>query len=393
MHIKTLAIGAFALSLGAGCVSGADNLGSAPPQETFIVGGESESGYGAVVAVLYHGGQGCTGTLVNSTFVVTAAHCVEGESASIMSVFFGNNVSASGTEIDVVRAVPHPAYNGSTLSADIAVLELARPAPANITPIPYSTAPLSGRHVGQSATFVGFGLADVNNDSSAGLKRSVQIPITFVYPEEFHYAAPGKQTCFGDSGGPAFLNIDGVERLVGVTSYGDANCAEFGANIRTDAFADFLADTIGDDSGTMGDDACAAEGRYNDGTCDTDCLQPDPDCQGDVTPEEGEAPDDPAGPATDSCEEAGFYDNDVCNANCPKPDPDCFIEVCTGDVCYDIPRTEAGDVRPGDGQGPTVNLGEGCRVVGGGAPRGEIVAALLMLGVAALRRRRGADVG
>ncbi|MEO1269459.1 MAG: trypsin-like serine protease, partial [Myxococcota bacterium] len=153
-----------ALALGAGCVAG-EPVGQgtfagqqAPPSENFIIGGAPEAGYDAVVAVLYGGIQGCTGTLVNTTFVVTAAHCVEGSSANDMSVFFGSNVSGGGDVIEVIRAVPHPNYNNATLAADIAVLELANPAPGRITPIPYSTTPLTNADVGRQATFVGFGL-------------------------------------------------------------------------------------------------------------------------------------------------------------------------------------------------------------------------------------------
>ena len=42
-------------------------------------------------------------------------------------------------------------------------------------------------------------------------------------------------TCFGDSGGPAFwTEPDGSEILVGVTSWGDAQCVAAGFNYRVD---------------------------------------------------------------------------------------------------------------------------------------------------------------
>jgi secreted trypsin-like serine protease len=42
-------------------------------------------------------------------------------------------------------------------------------------------------------------------------------------------------TCFGDSGGPAFLmKPDGSEILVGISSWGDANCVATGFNYRVD---------------------------------------------------------------------------------------------------------------------------------------------------------------
>ncbi|MEL6181302.1 MAG: serine protease [Myxococcota bacterium] len=350
-----------ALALGAGCVAG-EPVGQgtfagqqAPPSENFIIGGAPEAGYDAVVAVLYGGIQGCTGTLVNTTFVVTAAHCVEGSSANDMSVFFGSNVSGGGDVIEVIRAVPHPNYNNATLAADIAVLELANPAPGRITPIPYSTTPLTNADVGRQATFVGFGLSNVNQDNSAGIKRSVQIPITQINAQEIIYAAPGRQTCFGDSGGPALLNVGGLERLVGVTSYGDANCADFGANVRTDAFASFLANTIGDDSGSQPSDS----GPTPTPPVTDDNTNPS---EPDNTP--ANPPADEVTPGGDFCIDNNFYDDGTCHINCPQPDPDCWIEVCLADgQCYDIPRTAGDSVQPGDGQGPAVDLGAGCTAV------------------------------
>jgi hypothetical protein len=42
-------------------------------------------------------------------------------------------------------------------------------------------------------------------------------------------------TYFGDSGGPAFwTEPDGSEILVGITSWGDANCVATGFNYRVD---------------------------------------------------------------------------------------------------------------------------------------------------------------
>jgi hypothetical protein len=41
-------------------------------------------------------------------------------------------------------------------------------------------------------------------------------------------------TCFGDSGGPAFFIEDGEEIIVGITSWGDANCVATGNTYRVD---------------------------------------------------------------------------------------------------------------------------------------------------------------
>ena len=41
-------------------------------------------------------------------------------------------------------------------------------------------------------------------------------------------------TCFGDSGGPILRVVDGVETVVGVTSWGDSACAASGFYYRSD---------------------------------------------------------------------------------------------------------------------------------------------------------------
>jgi hypothetical protein len=56
-------------------------------------------------------------------------------------------------------------------------------------------------------------------------------------------------TCFGDSGGPGFWRVDeDTVILVGITSWGDAQCVASGFDYRVDIpdTLDFIADVIGD---------------------------------------------------------------------------------------------------------------------------------------------------
>ena len=50
----------------------------------------------------------------------------------------------------------------------------------------------------------------------------------------------GKGKCEGDSGGPSFATINGKLLEVGITSFGDQNCAQFGADTRVDAEKAFI---------------------------------------------------------------------------------------------------------------------------------------------------------
>jgi hypothetical protein len=66
------------------------------------------------------------------------------------------------------------------------------------------------------------------------------MPIAKVWSTQFEYQTAGKNTCNGDSGGPAFANVNGELFLAGTTSYGDVNCTQYGVDTRADAFAGFL---------------------------------------------------------------------------------------------------------------------------------------------------------
>jgi hypothetical protein len=75
-------------------------------------------------------------------------------------------------------------------------------------------------------------------------------------------------------------------------------------------------DTNGTGNGGTGD-ICADNGWYGDGTCDTTCPQPDPDCEG------GTNGGGNGGDTGDLCQDLGWYGDGICDDFCPNPDPDC----------------------------------------------------------------------
>ena len=68
----------------------------------------------------------CGGTLISSTWVLTAAHCVAGYSASQMRVRAGINdlTTTSGQLRTAAQIVRHPSYNSSTYAYDIALIRV-----------------------------------------------------------------------------------------------------------------------------------------------------------------------------------------------------------------------------------------------------------------------------
>jgi V8-like Glu-specific endopeptidase len=203
-----------------------------------IVGGHAESGYPAVGALLGPGGTLCSGTLIASRWVLTAAHCFE-DGTTGWTFELGTNIDHPTKSIRVTRGYQHPQYDAQNIVNDIAVAQLAADA-TGVTPAPLATS-LPG---GSTLTFVGFGLTS-GSGQDLGNKRSVQMPISEMDATTFTYSTRGKNTCGGDSGGPAFLVQNGVAAVAGVTSYGDAACRSYGVDTRVDAYRDWVLQKIG----------------------------------------------------------------------------------------------------------------------------------------------------
>ncbi len=203
-----------------------------------IVGGTTTSAYPAVGALVEQGEPFCTGTVVAPRVVVTAAHCLEGESAANISFAFGPNAYHPSSVIHASAIHVHPDYDAQSITSDIGVVVLSQDAP--VTPIPMNTTALDSTWVGQSLTFVGYGVTNGTTQAGAGTKRQVAIPVAQVGSTQFAYTG-SKNTCFGDSGGPALgKNASNATVLVGTTSYGDSRCRQYGVDTRVDAFRTFV---------------------------------------------------------------------------------------------------------------------------------------------------------
>jgi secreted trypsin-like serine protease len=206
--------------------------------------------------------QTCSGTLVDPEVFLTAGHCTAhledlmgAGDLSIEEIWvnFDQDALNDGTKLDVVEVITHPEYDNFADPSnphDVGVLILAQPVdiePAVLPRVGFldglkKDGELRDRSKGAEFTVVGYGGTldwpppDIFYDDFRQVAESEYVALV---PAQLHLSQHAVHdiggTCFGDSGGPAFwTEEDGTEVLVGITSWGDAQCVATGFNYRVD---------------------------------------------------------------------------------------------------------------------------------------------------------------
>jgi secreted trypsin-like serine protease len=259
--------------LWSGCAAGDLTEGRAGPPN-FITSGfvDEANRYGNVGAfIVQRTSDGqifpiCSGTLIAPTVFLTAAHCTafyeielipRGFTAGVSfdsPIGFGELTDLNGTRlIPVAQVVTNPNFNRAQNDpGDIGVLLLPPGLTPGITPAALPTLGLLDRLAARGSlrdavfTAVGYGVQNrVVGRGTPFFQDLNPIPRMFAF-SSFNALSPGYLrlsqnpaigaggTCFGDSGGPNFLDLDGTQVLAATTVTGDAVCRATNVDYRLD---------------------------------------------------------------------------------------------------------------------------------------------------------------
>lgn len=231
---------------------------------TRIIGGEDapEGAYPWMASVMFADESDpewallCGGTLIAPQWVLTAGHCVLDydvdtlASPELLDVAVAPHELAAITDRIAVDAIlAHPNFFDKTLDSDLALLHLSEA--ATDAPIAGSVLPDEADTLtaaGVMSRVIGFGVTSTDTFELPEILQQVDVPILgetaceaglgdlvdwgVGYTDNMlcaGYDEGGKDSCYGDSGGPLMVtNDDGEYVLAGVVSFG-AGCAEPGA--------------------------------------------------------------------------------------------------------------------------------------------------------------------
>ena len=205
----------------------------------------------------------CSGTMITTNVFLTASHCTafytqdlapEGWVAYVsldQSIPFGDLTSSKTKLLAVAHVVTNPNFNQSQSdSGDIGALILERN--ARVSPATLPSCGLLDQLVAQNglktATFTNVGYGVQNRVVGGGVPffQDVNpIPRMFSfssfnslnggYLRLSQNASTGNGgTCFGDSGGPNFMTLNGQQLIVSITITGDSVCRSTNVDYRLD---------------------------------------------------------------------------------------------------------------------------------------------------------------
>lgn len=228
--------------------------------EPEIVNGKVTEEYKTTALILLSGQPLCSGTLIASKVVLTAAHCIVGHMSEDLiksgqvTVIFGTYYQSPIIPPIKVRATKYPnsgklAFNDKTLRNDVGLIFLEdEVAIKNVVPAKLNDDANSWKLMRDKnilLTFVGFGADPLNKtNSDPGTKRKASWSITSFDDKNISYKSQDNQnTCFKDSGGPAYMGLEETPVIWAIASGNNKNCT-FGFSARVDYYRQWILENL-----------------------------------------------------------------------------------------------------------------------------------------------------
>jgi trypsin len=183
----------------------------------------------------------CGGSIINARWIVTAAHCMEGETPGIVSVVVGEHSRSSTSTVrqtlDVASIISHEAYNRRTFVNDISLIQLSTDIAFSADVQPICAPDPDDLYTYRKSQCSGWGTTSSGGSCCPDILRYVTLNITTnaycdgVYTRDTISAdmicatdntgSNQRDSCQGDSGGPLSVNdSNGIFSLVGIVSWG-----------------------------------------------------------------------------------------------------------------------------------------------------------------------------
>jgi hypothetical protein len=249
----------------------------APPQgdsactlRAALVGGSAEESYlgltreqqNAVLQLRFFRENGtlldaCSGVLFAPGRVLTARHCMHGETPARVELRFGADAAVADHVLSALETSEHPELDLAIVSfeADSLPADYARAISAAPDGLPSSL-------VDHVAVLAGYGLSEAALSEG---RRFAAEPITALEPDSVVVSGGDVSgACLGDSGGPLLgRGVDGLVRVYGVLSAGSVTCRGDDRYTRLDVDPDWASGVglLGQRNEVVACDGVNAEGR------------------------------------------------------------------------------------------------------------------------------------